>query len=74
MAKKMTEAQMVEQVRRGLREDFGDRVGLGSIPVDRLRAEIARAENGEVTVKIPSYSEITMSVRFAQAVLSFLTR
>jgi hypothetical protein len=67
-------AGIIDRVESNLREDG---YSIHQIPVDRLKAEIAYAAkhgDGDVTVKIPSRSEISMSVEHAQAVLKEITK
>lgn len=77
---KLTAKQHVANVNQSIREQFSDQgreapQSISRIPSDRLKREIERAEadgDDTVTVKIPSYSEVNMSLDEARAVLGEL--
>lgn len=72
MAKQSNE-QLVAAVESRLREEWG--IGLASIPVNRLRQELADTVGSSfapVVVKIPSRSEFSMTQAEAHAVLAAL--
>ncbi len=78
-----SEADHVAAVEQRIRENNGDieeredQMNLSRIPADRLQDEIKYAEKGggdDVTIKIPSGSEFSMSLKEAKAVLKEITK
>lgn len=71
--KKLAPKELVARVEKRLREDWG--VGLWVIPFNRLTEEIRYSEHAkldEVTVKVPSRSEFSMTLDEARAVRNAL--
>jgi hypothetical protein len=78
--KPKTPDQHVADVKNMLREEFGsasETVGIWNIPSDRLKQALDQAVASgasDVTVKIPSHSEFTMTVPQAKAVHAVVSK